>query len=149
MKILQSQRGSVLVFIVFFVAVLLIFAALLPELNAADVRIAANQRSSSEAYYLAAAGIEIAMGLLADDPLYSGNGEIAFAGGDIKLNIEIIDEPGDIRQVKITSTGEIGFTRERILMEYTLLPDLAEGPEGEFYTILYVDPETVKRKRGE
>jgi len=146
MKILLSKKGSVLVFIVFFVAVLLVFALFLPDINSTDVRIAANQRGSTEAHYLAVAGVEAAIKLLAEDPFYSGNGVIPFAEAEITLKIDTFKNPDLSLNITITSTGEVGFMRETIIMEIQTYPGLVEGIDGT--ALDWYDPAKVIRKRG-
>jgi len=139
MKILFSQRGSVLVFIIFFIAVLLVFIAFLPDLNTADFQIAANQRGGAEAHYLAAAGIEVAINLLTEDPFYRGSGNIPFADGEITLSIndfykkerDAIKKRDVIsRWTRIISTGEIGRMRHSIYIELNLIPPIGERIDG-------------------
>ncbi len=120
---MHGQKGSILILTVFVCAALLIMAACLMDLNSTDVRIAANQRDGLQAYYLAAAGMELALGLLAEkDPFYCGSGEIPFAGGTIELKLSARDLANGSRQVQITSTGKLGVISEQIVADFQSFP---------------------------
>lgn len=130
-QIMHSQKGSILVFAVFVCTALLALATSLVDLNSADLKIAANQRDSLQAYYLATTGIEIACGILAEhDPFYCGNEEIFFAGGNIKLSVSAMDQEDGCRQVQITSTGKFGIFTEQIIVQFQSVPACSGCTDG-------------------
>ncbi|NLX91066.1 MAG: hypothetical protein GXZ07_05685 [Firmicutes bacterium] len=123
MGFIRSQKGSFLVFAVLICTALLMLGTSLMDLSGTDLRITVNQRDGLQAYYLAATGIEIALGILAEhDPFYCGDGEIFFAGGNIRINVSATDQEDGSRQVQIISTGKIGVVAEQIIVQFQSIP---------------------------
>lgn len=129
--IMHSQKGSILVFAVLICAAIFALASILLDLYSADLKIAVNQRDSLQAYYLAATGIEIAFGILAEhDPFYCGTGEILFDEGNIKINVSATDQEDGSRQVKIISTGKLGVITEQIIVQFQSVPACSGCTDG-------------------
>ena len=138
MKPLSSQKGSLILFIIFFGAVLLLLAVLIPDLNRVEIGIAANQRDEAGAYYLASAGIEAALGVLSENPFFSGEGEFFLGGGDISFSVNALEDTEDgTRFIKITSTGKTGFAQETISLEFQSHPAAPGETETVYSNMIY------------
>jgi len=129
--VIRSPKGYILVFVILVCAALLMLGTSLPELNSVDLKIAANQRDSVQAYYLAATGIETAFGILEEyNPFYCGSGEMSLAGGSISVNVNYTDQEDGSRQVQIISVGQKGPIQEKVSVKFESVPSYPEGTDG-------------------
>lgn len=125
------QKGYVLIYVVLICTALMIMGSFLLDLHNTDLKIAVNLRDSLRTYYLAAAGIEIGLGvLLKHDPFYCGNNDISFAGENINISVEALEQENGGRQVKIISLCKTGIIEEQVSVQFQSFPENAGGLDG-------------------
>ncbi|MEW5922022.1 MAG: pilus assembly PilX N-terminal domain-containing protein [Bacillota bacterium] len=129
--VVSSRKGSALIFVVLICAALLFLGTSLLDLNSVDLKIAANQRDSLQAYYLAETGIETALAVLTDyDPYYVGSAKMSLAGGSISVDVSALEQGNGGRQISVLSTGRAGPVQETISVQFQSFPAQPGGTDG-------------------
>lgn len=125
---IRSRRGSILVFVVLVCAALLTLSISLLDISGVDLKIAVNQRDSMQAHYLAESGIEAALAMLAlHNPFYTGT-EVVFLGeGRSSVSVNLLEQQGGGRLVRIISTGSFGVMQEQIVASFQSFPPDPSG----------------------
>ncbi len=129
-------------------AALLFLSATLVDLNSIDLKIAANQRDSLQAYYLAETGMEVALALLKHgDSFYVGHKSFPFGGGIVSLKVEAEAKENGSRHVNISSTGTVGTAVESLNLHFQSIPSRPAGTDGTF--LGWYDPSDGRITPGE
>ncbi len=96
-----------------------------------DWQIAVNQEDNLTAYYCAVSGIDMALGIMQQDPEYRGSFSFALEQGDIEVSVENLSGMGGGNWVKISSSGTGHKARERLFLQFqTVLPTPGQAFSG-------------------
>lgn len=113
------------------VTALFFLGASLLDLYSVDLKIAANQRDSMQAYYLAETGLEAALAMLQHyDPYYVGSSSLISEGGNADVDVSASEEADGSRSITILSTGRKGAVRETISLLFQSFPAQQGGVDG-------------------
>jgi Tfp pilus assembly protein PilX len=151
-KILNNQKGIVLVVCVILVAVLLLLGATAIMISSTDINISSNYRSGKQVFYIAESGLEHARAVLknstfnsillgndgvsntTDDGILSFGSSVNFGGGAYQVRVTDNND-GDSNSfsdsdntVLVTSTGTLPNGAKRTIQ--TLLQKITPNPVG-------------------
>jgi len=107
MKIKIKNNGSVLLIVVFTIALLTAFVVGMLEMNSQQIQIMKNEIFAAQALAIAEAGVADAFGRIRTSSALPGNFNSSFGGGSYAVTI-----PGSLPDPNITSVGTSaqGFT---------------------------------------
>lgn len=124
-----NQQGIVLLWVLMVFLIIVIISSTLIAMTLTEYRITLNNKQGIQAYYLAEAGIQIALHYLHHYPEYRGellndpSYEKPLLVGDGRINSIIISDEFDC--IKLVSEAEVGNVKKRaeVLLEIKFFED--------------------------
>ena len=153
--VINNEKGIVLVVVIMLMAVLVLLGTTAIMLTTTDMKISSNYRSSSQAFYIAEAGLERARLVLKDDlnssstlinPTATSSGtnygilgfgsSVSFGNGTYEVRVANFSRNGQIiswdagNRVFVSSTGVISGSQRTIEALMRKLPPIPGGARG-------------------
>ncbi len=119
---LWNSRGSILIAVLILLSVLFLLGSSLLRSSLIDTRIAMNHLQNLRAYNYALSGVEMALGILQEDPNFRGEFARVIEEGKVEVTVEHLMGQEGAEWLKVSSAGTVKNLLESIFLQFKIVP---------------------------